>query len=365
MSDQVRVGVIGTSWWVDLMHLPSLKSHPAANIAALCGRNRERAAEMAQKHGIPRVFTDYREMIEQGNLDAVVVATPYDLHYPMTMDALDAGLHVLCEKPLALNAGQAREMTERAELAGVKHMVLFTWRLTPYLQYVRHLIDEDYIGRCFHVQMRFLEGGGRSGQYKWKYDQQRATGTLGGLGSHMIDFACWAIGDIARVSAHLSTFIDRPAADGQPYQPANDSALLSLEFQNGAQGMIYVSNVTHVGDRGGELHITLHGESGTLEVDFIGGGSEAGTTIRGARHSEESFRTVSIPDHFWGEARQSTPLNELVEVFTKQAVGPRLFVDGILEDRAVAPSFHDGLRVQEVIDAAIESDRQGCWVSLE
>jgi predicted dehydrogenase len=110
MSEKVRVGVIGTSWWADMMHLPSLKSHPGAQIAAICGRKRDRADDMARKYEIPRVFTDYREMIARANLDAVVIATPQDLHYPMTMAALDAGLHVMCEKEMALNAHQAREM---------------------------------------------------------------------------------------------------------------------------------------------------------------------------------------------------------------------------------------------------------------
>src|SRR5262245_49187467 len=119
MGEKVRVGVVGTSWYADWMHLPNLKSHPHAEVAAICGRNPERAAEMAGKYAIPSVFTDYREMIEKGRLDAVVVSTPDDLHYPVTMAALEAGLHVLCEKPMALNAEQAREMEEKAKAAGV------------------------------------------------------------------------------------------------------------------------------------------------------------------------------------------------------------------------------------------------------
>ncbi|HRW09960.1 MAG TPA: Gfo/Idh/MocA family oxidoreductase, partial [Caldilineaceae bacterium] len=101
MTESVRVGVIGTSWYADMMHLPTLQSHSQAEIAAICGRNREPAEVLAKKYAIPAIYSDYREMIEQGNLDAVVVATPDDLHYPMVMAALDAGLHVICEKPLA------------------------------------------------------------------------------------------------------------------------------------------------------------------------------------------------------------------------------------------------------------------------
>lgn len=117
MNKSVRVGVIGTSWYADLMHLPTLQSHPQAEIAAICGRNSEPAAALANKYAIPTIYSDYREMIEQGNLDAVVVATPDDLHYPMVMAALDAGLHVICEKPLASSVAQAEAMVAKAEAA--------------------------------------------------------------------------------------------------------------------------------------------------------------------------------------------------------------------------------------------------------
>lgn len=107
------------------MYLPALKSHPQAELTAICGRNRARAEEMAQKYEIPQVFTDYQAMIEQAGLEALIVAIPDDLHYPVTMAALDAGLHVLCEKPLAFTLRQAREMYERAAAAKVKHMTYF------------------------------------------------------------------------------------------------------------------------------------------------------------------------------------------------------------------------------------------------
>jgi predicted dehydrogenase len=110
MAERVRIGVVGTSGWADFGHLPGLKAHPGAELAAICGRDRARAEEIAEKYGIPHVFTDYRELIAQGGLDALVVLTPDDLHHPVVMDALAARLHVLCEKPLALTAGQAREM---------------------------------------------------------------------------------------------------------------------------------------------------------------------------------------------------------------------------------------------------------------
>src|SRR5512141_1225066 len=102
MDKKVRFGVIGTSIWSEV-HINILKKHPGADLSALCGRNQVHAAEIAQKYAIPRIFTDYRQMIDQAELDAIVVCSPDDLHYAMTMQAIEKGLHVLCEKPLAFD----------------------------------------------------------------------------------------------------------------------------------------------------------------------------------------------------------------------------------------------------------------------
>jgi predicted dehydrogenase len=343
------------------MHLPNLESHPQANVAAICGRNRDRAEEMALKYEIPLVFTDYRAMIEQGDLQAIVIATPDDLHYPMTMDALDAGLHVLCEKPLALHAAHAKEMVDKAAKTGVVHMTCFTYRWLPLYRYLKELLDEGYVGRCSHCHIRYLAGYGRQARHQWKWDRQRARGVLGDLGSHMIDLARWCIGDITRVSACLSTFVERPGPEGKALDPANDAAFLLLDFENGTQGMIQISAVAHVGDRQQEQHILLHGESGTLETGY----SSVGTAIRGSRQDEKQFETLAVPDRLWtGVDRTRSPRDQLIELFRSQSVGSRLFVDAILLGQRVTPNFYDGFKAQQVIDAAIASHQRGRWVSV-
>ncbi|MCE7989546.1 MAG: gfo/Idh/MocA family oxidoreductase [Caldilinea sp. CFX5] len=137
MTEAIRIGVIGTSWWADLGHLPFLTSDDRAKVVAICGRHRERAQAMAAKYRIPQVFTDYHELIAKGDVQAVAILTPDDEHFAMTMAALDAGLHVLCEKPLARNAAHAKQMYERAEAQGVRHMTYFTWRWLPHYRYLR------------------------------------------------------------------------------------------------------------------------------------------------------------------------------------------------------------------------------------
>jgi predicted dehydrogenase len=360
MSQKVRVGIIGTSWWTEMMYLPSFRTHPGAEVVAICGRNRGRGEELAKVNGIGSVFTDYRELISAPSLDAVVIATPDDLHYVMTMDALDAGLHVLCEKPLANNAEHAKQMHERAEAAKVKHMVLFTWRWQPHWQYVKRLVDEGYIGRCYQARCAFDGGQGRTEAYSWRGDAARCNGIVGDLGSHMIDFVRWFLGDIRRVSAHLPALIDRSGQKSPPSMPATDAALVTMELEGGVQVLVQASAVAHVGNQVVRIAVQLYGEDGSIEVEHVFLGKDAGVTLRGIRRQQDEFQNLELPTDL---VRGLNPA-ELMDPYLKRSAGPRLFIDAISRDEPATPDFYDALKVQEVVDAALKSHHERCWISL-
>lgn len=362
MTETVRFGVIGTSWWTDLIHLPALAADRRVALMAISGRNAERAREVADKYGISAVYTDYRDLIAQADLDAILIATPDDLHCEMTMAALDAGLHVLCEKPLALNASDAKAMYDRAEAAHVHHMAYFTWRWMPHIRYMRELIDQGVLGRLYHAQLSFIMGGGLSPEYQWRLDRTRANGVLGDLGSHMFDLARYLAGDVTRVSAHLASHVRHTGSDGRPVEPANDSALALLEFAGGAQGGVHVSVVARVADPFFEQEVVLHGEEGSLKAGLTIGGGQQLQLAKGG----EPMLPLTIPEHYWEGVDTSLPFfDQFGMLFTSsQPIGSRLFVDGILENRPVAPSFYEGWKAQQIIDAAIASNERGCWVAV-
>jgi predicted dehydrogenase len=343
------------------MYLPSLQSHPQAEVTAICGRNRGTAEQRAARYNVPQVFTDYRDMINLGGLDAVLIGAPDDLHYEMTMQSVRARLHVLCDKPLAVTAQQASEMYQAAQTARVIHMVLFTYRWMPFFRYVKDLIDQGYVGRCYHAEFLYLMGYARQREYQWRFDQKRANGALGDLGVHMIDMARWLLGDFTRVSAHLGVFVERPGADGGIIDPANDSALLLVEFANGAHGAIQASVVAHLADRFIQQQVKFYGEAGTLEVDFQFGGPGAGAAIHVARNEDEQFQTLEVPAIYWGDVSRSEPW----EVFTKQSAGCRAFIDAILENRSASPSFYDGYKAQQVIEGALNSHKSAEWITID
>lgn len=355
MSRQLRIGMVGTSWYSDLIHLPQLHEYPRASVAAICGRNRERADELAAKYSIPQVFTDYREMIDKGGLEALVVATTDDTHHPIVMAALEAGLHVMCEKPLAINIQQAREMYGKAEAAGIKHAVFFTNRWVPLMRYIKELVDEGHIGRCYECSFQFFMGFGREKQYAWRFDRTRGNGMLADLGSHMADLARWFVGDLAAVSADLTTFVERPGADGGKIDPANDSVTAVLRFQNGAHGTLHVSALAHTG-QWPHLSVSLYGTQGTLQAVY----DLVNSQLYGARSAESSLQPMTIPDRIWGAGDR----NDIFRFFQTAHVGSRLFVDSILDDTHISPNFYDGLKAQEFIDAAIRSHETGTWATL-
>jgi predicted dehydrogenase len=350
MNAKTRVGVVGTSEYARLMHLENLKSHPDAIISAICGQNAERTAEVAAQYGA-QPFTDYRAMLAAGGLDGVIVAAPDDLHYAMTMAVLDAGLHVICEKPLAMNVTQAREMRDRAVAAGICHMVPFTFAWRPVFMHAAALVAAGYLGTLYHAQINYLGGYGRDGQYRWRFDPARANGALGDLGPHMIHVARMLAGEIISVDAQLGTYGTRPGAQ------ANDSALLSVGFAGGAQGIIHVSAAAHVAERGMEQRIALHGSDGTLEITT----TFAEERIVGARAGDAAFAEIAVPDALWGD----TDRTDFLDMFRKHAAGARLWIDAIRSGSAVKPDFEDGYQAQLVIDAAIRSQHERRRVAIE
>lgn len=361
MPGKVNVGVVGTSWFTDLMHLPCLNSAPGAEVVAICGRRRERAEEMARKYGIPQVFTDYRAMIERAGLEALVVVTPDDLHYPITMAALDAGLHVFCEKPLAMSSEQAREMYEKASAVGVKHLVNFTYRWVPLHRYLHDLVAEGYLGRLYQIDARYLAGYGRGTGPSWRFDGRHGLGILGDLGSHLIDLVRWIAGEITSVSSSLRAFVWHDSDDSERAIPTNDVVAMAVELANGAMGILEVSALAHVPDAGQEQYLALYGEAGTLEARF----SLAGAELRGSRAGENEWTPLPIPDHYLEGGNPNGPVMDVLrQVFTRQPASAWLFVASIVEDYQAEPSFADGLRAQEVIDAAITSHGEGRRVLL-
>lgn len=366
MKNKISVGLVGTSWWADAMYLPALQKHAGADVTAVCGRNRERADALAQRWGIPHVYTDVDEMLSSGHFEAVIVATSNDSHYSIGMKALAHGLPVLCEKPLALTYAQAAEMAALAEEKGVITMVPFTYSYMPTARYIKELIDDGYIGKPYHLSMRYYTGYGRTGDnYNWRFDVGKAgSGALGDIGSHFIYLAYWYFGEIVGVTCRLGHMIERPALnpDGQPYEVGDDTAIVILDFANGSQGIIHATTVAYEDTAFGQTHhMEFHGAGGTL-YHFIDW--DTVQRVSGAKDGEGTLKALPVPERIWGNVRRDTVHHTYKDVFRENDFMTRGFISALQAGDAIMPDFNDGAKIQRVLEAAVMSHKEKRWVAV-
>lgn len=365
----VRVGVIGTSWWADTMYLPPLSAHPDAEVVAVCGRRPEPAAAFARTWDVTHHFTDPVAMYDEVELDAVVIATSNDSHHPLALQAIGRGLHVLCEKPLALDADQGAEMAAAADAANVATMVPFTYRYMPVNQWLKRLISTGYVGRPLHVNARYYTGFGFDTTYSWRFDREIAgSGIIGDLGSHWIDLARWLLDDTeVSISAMTTNFVDRdPRPDGSAYDQVEDSVAMTVRYASGAYALLHTSAVCweETEPFGQTHHIEIHGDEGTLHATCDW---DTVQRVSGVRRGEGGgVKDLPIPDDIWGAVRRDVVHDTYRDVFRTTDVMTRAWISAIEAGETVRPSFRDGQAVQRVLDAAVNSaENGGCAVSID
>ena len=364
MLKQIRIGIVGTSWWTDAMYMPALTRHVNADVRAVVGRNLDHTREFAEQWKVPNAYASLEDLLSNETVDAVIIASPNKQHYALAMTAIERGLHVLCEKPLAMSYTEAIQMAEAAERSGLKTMVSFTYRFMPTARYLKELIEQGYIGQPYHLNMRYYTGYARDGKYMWRFDlDESGSGVVGDLGTHWLYLADWFYGEIKVVTAMLGYQISRePRPDGQPYELADDSAVIMLEFENGARGIIHVSSVAYEETPFGQTHhMEFHGSGGTLYsfTDW-----DKTQSVSGARDAEGALHDLPIPDHIWGTARRDNVQDTYKDIFRDHDFMARGFVSAIANDTSVEPSFRDGARIQRYLEAALLSAQEGRRVEV-
>jgi predicted dehydrogenase len=363
MQEMVRIGLVGTSWWADAMYLPALADHPLGQIVAVCGRDLQRARTIAETWSIPHAFDDWEKMLDSGDVDAMIVAAPNETHYEISMAALDRGLPVLCEKPLGMSVAEAHEMAESARQRNAITMVPFTYRFMPTNQFVKQLIVDGYVGRPYHLSMRYFAGYARDSAYAWRFDEAKAgSGILGDLGSHWLDMARWFLGEVSAVSAHSNCFVDRdPRPDGSSYTQLEDSAVILARFESGASATLEVRAVCWEGTPFGQIHeLDLHGSEGTLHAlnDW-----DTVQEVRGVRAGETGpAKPLVIPDTAWSGAPRDHVHDTYRHIFRRTEAMTRGWATAISQGRQIEPDFATGARIQELVAAAITSAAtDGSW----
>ncbi|MFC5365644.1 Gfo/Idh/MocA family protein [Salinirubrum litoreum] len=331
----------------------------------LIGRDEDALAAAADRLGFAHTATDWREVID--DVDAFYNLGPNHVHAEPSIAALEAGVPVLCEKPLAPTLADAVRMRDAAESSDALAACAFNYRFVPALRYAKGLIDDGKIGEIRQIRARYLQDWlvDPDAPWSWRNDAEMAgSGALGDLGAHSVDLARFLVGEQAggvdRISGHLQTFTEeRPVEGSDETRPVtvDDAYTAQAEFESGAMATFEASRVTpgHKNDHS----VTVHGTDGSLrfslerlnELEVMTGDARGYETVLVTDESDPYVEAWWPPGHVLGW--EHTFVHENYEFLSAVASGDEF-----------SPSFADAYAVQEVLDAIERSDESGEWVSV-
>ena len=352
------------------------------DMAVLCGRDAAAVEAAARKLGWRSVETDWKQLLSRDDVGLVDVCTPGDTHAEIAIAALDAGKHVLCEKPLANSVAEARAMVaaaERARAAGVRSMVGFNYRRVPAVSLARRLVAEGRIGQVRHVRAQYLQDWIVDPEFPlvWRLQAEKAgSGALGDIGAHIVDMAQFVIDDrLSGVSALTETFVkERPlpaaasglsASGGSERGPVtvDDAALFLGRFGGGAVASFEATRFAT--GRKNSIRLEINGSRGSIAFDFEDMNvlhvydAEASAGEAGFTRVVVTEPTHPYLEHWWPAGHGLG----YEHGFTHQAAD---LIDAIARGADPAPSFADGLAVQEVLAAVeLSAAERSCWTSID
>jgi predicted dehydrogenase len=356
--DKIGIAMIGCGGIALQNHLPGFALLPRAKVVALCDSNAAVLERAKQQTGLSAAFTNYEDVLKHPGVDAVVIATPNFTHAPMAIAAAQAGKHILCEKPLAMDLDESRQMLAAAEKAGVRHMTAFTYRFVPAMRYIHHLVKSGHIGQPYHFRaQRFQDWADRNVAWR-QVKKLAATGELGDMLSHRIDFAHYLLGPIDRLVARLKRFID--VRGGQP-SDLDDWVSIIADFRSGATGVFESSKLATGRGEGGKSPdvCEVNGSDGTL-VYQLGRPNE----VQVGRKGGNGLETVAVPEEFLKVPGSPRDVRTGDPVMTFRWDQNYEFIDAIVNKRPASPSFADGVQAQAVMEAALKSDETSAWVNV-
>ncbi len=381
---EIRVGLIGCGFmgkahsnaFLNVAKFFPLDAKPVMKV--ICARTESNVKAVQENWGWERYETDYKKMLNSGDIDLLDISTPNLSHKEIAIMAAEKGIDILCEKPLAMNSDEAREMVNAAKKAKIKNLVCFNYRRVPSIALAKQLIDEGEIGDIFHVRAVYLQDWIIDPKFPlvWRLNKEIAgSGSHGDLNAHIIDLARFLVGEFDEVSGLEKTFIKtRPlpaeegslAANGTTTQTGevtvDDAVLFLAKFQNGAVGSFEATRFAN--GRKNNNSMEINGSKGSLvfnlermnELEFF---SDSGP------HHSKGFKTIlaTEPDHpymsaYWPPGHiigwEHTFLNVVYDM-----------IEGITKNKPIAPDFEDGLKCQQVLDAVIKSSDEKSWINVD
>jgi predicted dehydrogenase len=339
------------------------------------------AADAANRLGFGKGVSDWRRVIDDPEIHIIDIVTPNNSHAEIAIAAAQAGKHMICEKPLARTAPEAKTMLDAVEAAGIIHMVAFNYRHTPAVALARKIIEEGRIGTILNFRGTYLQdwSADSSGPLSWRFQKKIAgSGAVGDIATHVIDMARYLVGEIAAVDAVTRTYItERPmqnsATDrlgaatrlsGVPTVPVDvdDEVITLLRFQDGAIGSLEATRNAY--GRNNYLTFEIHGSTGSILFNYERR-DELQVMFADDPADRRGFRTIYTgPAHPHGEGLWPIPALGIGYGETK-IIECHLLMSAIVEGRQPSPNFRDGYRNALVADAILHSADTDGWVQVK
>jgi predicted dehydrogenase len=369
---EIGIGMVGYAfmgrahshaWHTVARAFPDVPLRP--RLAAVCGRDKVAAQAAADRLGWASAETNWRALIERDDIDLIDISAPGDLHAPIAIAALEAGKHVLCEKPLANTLEEAEAMAAAARAAypgGTRAMVGFNYRRVPAIALARRFVTEGRIGALRHVRAVYLQDwlADPRAPMTWRMQAERAgSGALGDLGAHIVDLARYLTGDeIVVASALEATFTrERPFADGSGLGEVTVDDAVAFTARLRTSGALASFEATRCAPgRKNGLRVELNGSVGSLAFDLERLNELEFFSLRNGSDSGDSgFRRILVTEAEHPSLSAWWPPGHVLgweHTFIHQA---RDLLTAIASGEQPEPSFADGLEVQRVLDAVQRS----------
>jgi predicted dehydrogenase len=334
---------------------------------SIVSRSAQDRMRLRQHYGWKDGADDWKAAIQRPDIALVDIATPTNLHAEMTIAALAAGKHVLCEKPLAMDVAEAEAMLAAARSSRAHAGVAFNYRFVPAIRLAKRLIDEGRVGRIYHFRARYLQDWLASPDMpmSWRLDRQQAgSGVLGDLGAHIVDLAHFLVGPMTDVVGQTTTFVDaRSSTGGKTGQVTVDDASSFLtRFANGAAGVFEASRMSTGSKNRNQFEI--EGDRGALRFD-LERLNELEFYSADDPHHMRGFRTILATEpehpfleHWWPPGHTLGWEHAHIHLIAS-------FLNDIVSGETTVPTIEDGVACQRVLQAVEQSAAEGRWTTVE
>lgn len=339
----------------------------------------ELASTAAQRFGFDQYSTSWQEAVADPEIDVIDIATPNDLHADIAIAAAKAGKHIICEKPLAPTAEDAKRMLDAVTKAGVVSAVAFNYRRTPAVALAKRFINEGAIGTILNFRGTYLQdwSADPNSPLSWRFQRSIAgSGAVGDIGSHVVDLARYLVGEISQVNSIVSTYVkSRPlqasgfdslggasASNGPRGEvDVDDESITLVRFRDGAVGSIEASR--NAWGRNNFITFEIHGTEGTIFFNYENR-DELQVAFKAEPADRRGFRTIYTgPNSPYGNALWPIPALGIGYGETK-IIEAYEFIKAVAENGRVRPDFADGYQTALVDEAILTSGHTGEWVDV-